>query len=118
MGVVGVRMGHQHAVEPIDVGVEQLLAQVGRGVDQHLRLAACRRARSTSTEQRRRRLRGFVGIAGAPALRDARHAAGGAAAEDGQRKAQGVTSSARHFGEQPQRIGARRGGDRVLVDAL
>ena len=33
--VVGVLMGEQHAVEPVDIGVEKLLAQVGRSVDQH-----------------------------------------------------------------------------------
>ena len=32
--VVGVRMGDQHAVEPLDAGVDQLLAQIGRGVDE------------------------------------------------------------------------------------
>ncbi len=35
VAMVGVLVGHQHAVEPIDVGVEELLAEVRRGVDQH-----------------------------------------------------------------------------------
>ena len=61
--------------------VEQLLAQVRRGVDQHARRAAGPR-RSTSSEQRRRRFVGFARIAGAPAVADARHAARRAAAED------------------------------------
>ena len=39
-------MGQQHAVEPLDPGVDQLLAQVGRGVDEDGRRAvAARRAR-------------------------------------------------------------------------
>ena len=32
--VVGVRMGHQDAVEPLDAGLDQLLAQIGRRVDE------------------------------------------------------------------------------------
>ena len=33
--MVGVLVGEEHGVEPIDPGVEKLLAQVGRGVDQN-----------------------------------------------------------------------------------
>ena len=44
VGVVGVLVGVEHAVEPIDVGIEQLLAQVRRGVDQDARDAAAGRA--------------------------------------------------------------------------
>ena len=75
-------MGIQHRVEPIDVGVEQLLAQVGRGVDQDP--ASCRRAVAALDQQRAAAaavLR-VVRIAGAPAERRPRHAAGGAAAEN------------------------------------
>ena len=44
--VIGVRMGHEDAVEPPDAGVDQLLAQVGRSVDENGRRAArARRAR-------------------------------------------------------------------------
>ena len=32
--VVGMLVAIEDAVEPVDVGVEQLLAQIGRGVDQ------------------------------------------------------------------------------------
>ena len=34
VGLVGVLVGQEHGVEVIDIGVDQLLAQVGRGVDQ------------------------------------------------------------------------------------
>ena len=34
VGVVGVFVRVEHAVEPIDVGVEELLAQIRRGVDE------------------------------------------------------------------------------------
>ena len=33
VGLVGMLMGQEHRVEMVDVGVDQLLAQVGRGVD-------------------------------------------------------------------------------------
>ena len=33
VGVVGVLVGDQHAVEPLDTGIEQLLAQIGRTID-------------------------------------------------------------------------------------
>ena len=60
MGVVGVLMGVEHAVDAIDVRSQQLLAQVRPGIDR-----ARRRPpgpmRSTSSEQRRRRLRGSSG---------------------------------------------------------
>ena len=59
VGMVGVLMGIKHAIEPVDIGVEQLLAQIGRRVDEHARAPSDRS--STSSEQRRRRLRGSVG---------------------------------------------------------
>ncbi len=34
VGVVGVLVGIEHRIEPIDLGSQQLLAQVGRGIDQ------------------------------------------------------------------------------------
>ena len=40
MGLVGMLMGQKHRVEMVDVGVDQLLAQVGRGVDQDSRHSA------------------------------------------------------------------------------
>ena len=44
VGVVGMRMGHQDAVEPLDAGLDQLLAQVGRGVDEDRGRAAAAEA--------------------------------------------------------------------------
>ena len=44
VGVVGMLVGIEHGIEPIDLGVQKLLAQVGRGVDQDARDAAARRA--------------------------------------------------------------------------
>ena len=40
MKMIGVRMGQQHGVEPGGAGKEQLLAQIGRGVDQERGTAA------------------------------------------------------------------------------
>jgi len=40
VGVVGMLVGEQHAVEPVDLRLEQLLAAVGRAVDQNARNAA------------------------------------------------------------------------------
>ena len=86
MGLVGVLMGQKHRVDVIDIGVDQLLAQIGRGIDHDPGDAALARSRSASSEQRRRRFFGLVGIAGAPAQRRTRHAGRGSAAEDGQRQ--------------------------------
>ena len=60
MGVIGVRMAQKDTVEPLDAGLEQLLAQVGRSVDQDSGRAGGAE-RSSSTEQRRRRFFGFAG---------------------------------------------------------
>ena len=64
VGMVGMLVGVEHAVEPIDLGIEHLLAQIGRGVDQNARdrlTAACGVGRSTRSEVRRRRFFGFFG---------------------------------------------------------
>ncbi len=37
VGVVGVLVGVEDAVEVVDLGVQKLLAQVGRGIHQHAR---------------------------------------------------------------------------------
>ena len=93
MGVVGMLVGVENAVEPIDLGVEQLLAQIRRGVDQDPRDAA---GIATLDQERRAAAAVFriVGIAGAPAQRRPRHAAGRSAAENGefQRHAAGAPS--------------------------
>ena len=58
----------------------------------------------------------LAGIAGAPALRDPRHAARGAAAQD--REARGSRPALVHLREDRQRVGARRGGDLLEADAF
>ena len=73
VGMIGMLMGEEHRVEPIDLGVEKLLAQVRRSIDQNASDAAPSR-RSTSSDVRRRRFSGIVGVAGAPAERRARDA--------------------------------------------
>ena len=95
----------EHAVEPVDIGVEKLLAQVRRGIDQDPGAPFGPR-RSTSSELRRRRFFGIVRVAGAPAERRPRHAPGGAAAEDGERSASCAAhrSRPRHLAEQPEEV--------------
>ena len=61
MGLIGVLMGQKHRVEMVDMRVDQLLAQIGRGVDQRHALFRCSDVRSASSEQRRRRFFGFFG---------------------------------------------------------
>src|ERR1700730_2165144 len=69
----------------IDIGVDQLLAQVGRGVDHDPRRALLRGALDQQRTASAAVLR-IVGIAFAPAQRRARHARRRAAAEDRQRQ--------------------------------
>ena len=79
-------MGVEHAVDPIDAGVEQLLAQVRRGVDQDAGAAAVGgRALDQDGAAPAPVLR-IGGVAMAPAEPGTRHAAGKAAAEDGDGK--------------------------------
>src|SRR5271166_4145894 len=85
--MVGMGMGHQDAVEPLDAGLDQLLAQIGRRVDED-----SGRAVGPETFDKDRAaaaaVLGVCRIACAPTLPDPRHAAGRAAAEDSQAKAQ------------------------------
>ena len=83
MGVVGVLVRVQHAVEPIDLGIDELLAQIGRGVDQH----AGAPVRAGPLDQERAApppVFRIVGIAEAPAERRARNPSGRATAENGE----------------------------------
>ena len=59
--VVGVIVRVEHAVDALDARVQQLLAQVGRRIDQHASCARRLPNRSTSSAQRRRRFFGLVG---------------------------------------------------------
>ncbi len=84
VGLVGVLVGQEHRVDVIDLGIDQLLAQIGRGVDHDPRGAV----RAVTLDQQRAAASAvfwIVGIARAPAERRAWHARRGAAAEDRQR---------------------------------
>src|SRR5262245_9761474 len=75
VGMVGMFVGEEHGVEPIDAGVEQLLAQVRRGIDQHAGDAVA----GAALHQERRApaaILWIVGIAHAPAERGPWDAAG------------------------------------------
>ena len=103
MGLVGVLMGQKHRVDMVDIGVDQLLAQVGRGVDHDPRHPVL----GASLGQQRAAaaaVLGIVGIALAPAERRARNAGGGAAAEDRQRQRHAGQFRTRHFGEQAEEV--------------
>src|SRR5208337_121096 len=92
MRVVGVRMGDQHAVDMLHLGLDQLFAQVGPGVDQHGRHAGGavpfdeNRAAATAVA--------WIGrVAGTPPLPDPRDARRGAATKNGQAKTHGPCQS-------------------------
>src|SRR5579871_415951 len=78
-------MGQKHRVDMIDVGIDQLLAQIGRSVDDDGGLAVLR----GSLDQQRTApatIFRICRIALAPAERRAWHTRRGAAAHDGQRQ--------------------------------
>src|SRR5690606_28192650 len=85
MRMVGMLMGKEHGVDPIDIGVEQLLAHIRSGVDQDSRWLF-NAFRPTFNQQRTApaAISRFLRIAGAPVIADARHATGRAAAENGR----------------------------------
>ena len=80
--MIGVVMGVEHPVDPAHIGVEQLLPQVRRSVDQDggdtIRSFALHEQRAAQAPVLR-----LGGIARAPAIADARRTARGAAAENG-----------------------------------
>src|SRR3984957_7292442 len=82
-GLVGMLMGQKHRVDVVNVGVDQLLAQIRRGIDHDPR---CSPVRCPLGKQRAAAaaVPGIVGIASAPTQRRARDAGGGSAAENGQ----------------------------------
>ena len=61
--MVGVLVGEEDGVQPVDLGVEQLLAQVGQ-VSTSTRVTPAPLRRSTSSDVRRRR---FLGLPGSQA---------------------------------------------------
>ena len=95
VGVVGMLMRDQHAVEPIDLRVQELLAQIRRAVDQNARPAIGACTRSTNKSAAPPAVFRLVRIARAPAERDARHAHGGAAAENGEGEAHAAFAKVR-----------------------
>ena len=93
MGLVGMLMGQEHRVDVIDIGVDQLLAQVGRGVDHDPRHAAI----PGSLDQQRAAAAAVLRIAGiarAPAERRTGNAGRRSAAENGQGQRHAVDSGA------------------------
>ena len=83
--LVGVVVGVEHRVDALHARGRRLQPQVRRGVDQHRGLSARSPAiRRTSREQRRAAVPRLGRIAGAPVAVGARHAARGAAAQDGE----------------------------------
>src|SRR5690242_8519651 len=93
VGVVGMLVRVEDAIEPIDIRVQELLAQVRRGVDQHpgaLALAALDQERTAAPAVLR-----ILGITGAPAERRPRHAARRAAAQDGELEAHAAAAALR-----------------------
>src|SRR6266403_1718561 len=85
VGLVGMLMRQKYRVNVIDLGVDQLLAQIGRGINQDSRNSAIPRALD---EQRAAPAAVFriVGIACTPAKRGTRNAGGGPAAENCKRQ--------------------------------
>src|ERR1700722_20367523 len=83
MGLIGMLMGQKYRIDVIDIGVDQLLAQIGRGVDQDpgeaVIPAALDQQRAAAAAVFR-----VVGIAGAPAERRTRNAGRGSGTENGQ----------------------------------
>jgi hypothetical protein len=80
-------MGQKDAVEPLDAGIDQLLAQIRRCVDED----SGRAAGPEALEEHRAAAAAILGvcrIACSPPLPDPRHSGGRAAAEDGQTKGQ------------------------------
>ena len=83
VGVVGMVVGVEHAVEPADAGIEQLLAEIRRAVDQHIGRALGAFPLHENRAAPPPVLR-ICRIARAPDIADTGHAAGRAAAEDGE----------------------------------
>jgi len=93
MGLIGVLMRQKHRIDVIDIGVDQLFAQVGRGINHDPRDPAIARPldkqRATAAAvfsdywDRRR-----------PSERGTRHAGRGSAAENCQRQRHAVASAA------------------------
>src|SRR5690606_16468688 len=77
VGMVGVFVGIENGVDAIDLGVQKLLAQVSASVDKYP--CGLRNSVAPGLDQQSAAapaIAGFVGVADAPVVADARHAAG------------------------------------------
>src|ERR1700737_969362 len=89
VGLIGMFMGQKHGVEVVDVSGDQLLAQIGRSIDQDSRHSV---VPGPFGEQRAAAAAVFriPGIARPPAERGTRNAGGGSATENRQRQRHAV----------------------------
>src|SRR5437773_788478 len=94
MRVVGVLVRVEHGIEPVGIGIEKLLAQIGSRIDEHARDAAGTAALDQERAAAAAVLR-IGGIARAPAGAGPRHAAGRAAAENREGQAHAAAAAAR-----------------------
>src|SRR5262249_42508502 len=90
MQMIGMGMGQDDRVETVDLGGKQLLAQIGRGVDQHGLAAALDQQRGAAPAVARVRR-----VAGAPIGTDRRHAGRRTAAEERRLHGAGGTALAK-----------------------
>src|SRR6266478_8030937 len=83
MGLIGMLMCQKHRIDVIDTGVDQLLAQIGRGIDHDPRhpVVRCPLGKQRTAAAA---VLWIAGIAGTPAERRARHPGGGPATEYSQ----------------------------------
>src|SRR5262249_51635292 len=92
--VVGMLVGEEHRIEPVHLGVEKLLAQIGRRVDQYPSdadsVAPLNQQRGAPAA-----VSGVGWIAGPPAQRGARNAARGTRAEDREARCHAARGQAR-----------------------
>ena len=111
-------VGEEHAIEPIDVGIKQLLAQVGRSVDQYAGVAAIS---AGPLDQQRATTAAIAGDCRgrrrpSPAP-DAAHRMTSRIPGWSPSASRGASLRARHFGEQAKEIVGRLLRDLVPVDA-
>src|SRR6185437_10938681 len=93
VGLIGVLMGEEYRIDMIDLGVDQLLAQIGRGIDHDPGHAPVRRQLHQQRTAAAAVLR-VGGVARAPAQRGARNAGRGSAAENRERERHAAVSAA------------------------
>ena len=77
VALIGMFMGPDNAVEPIDTSIQQLFADVRRGVNQHLCLFVFHKDGTAATA-----VFLLLRVTGAPFITNARNPARGAASED------------------------------------